>query len=185
VADLLARGSLSSATFPGASLPVAIQAEYSPLTVAGAATALRTSSSSPRTVFPFDPLREPPQILLALRSEPSSNFCSGQNLFNCAKCAHGRPLRPAVSNVCCWHFAKPVPSPRLWSHHGTSGPPLLILCEARAAHFPEGLSQNLRRRSQEQTCHYRGDQQVRPFRRRAPDCQSSDHNRDIPNGIIP
>jgi len=51
--------------------------------------------------------------------------------------------------------------------------------------FPEGLSQNLRRRSQEQTCHYRGDQQVRPFRRRAPDCQSSDHNRDIPNGIIP
>src|SRR5262249_5328434 len=49
--------------FPGATrFPVARLAEGSPLTVAGAAAALCANT---RTAFPFDPLREPPSVMVS------------------------------------------------------------------------------------------------------------------------
>src|SRR5215469_9962629 len=51
------------------SLSVAKSARDSPLTVAGAAAALCASRGA-RTAFPFDPLREPPSIILGRTREP-------------------------------------------------------------------------------------------------------------------
>ena len=110
VAGLLARGSFAADRLPGnMRAPSGTLVAASPLTVAGAAAALCASA---RTAFPFDPLREPPLIILSTDSD-SVNIQVRMRPKGSARCggsatvahAHGETMRTHVADgvrpVCC------------------------------------------------------------------------------------